>query len=56
MKNSLVIVGNETTKKHLNRIKGVDLDIHFSELDDRRQDIGNEGEKNNYYSLNEIEV
>ena len=36
-------------KKH--KISGRDLDIPGSELDDAQEDIGNEDEENNYYSL-----
>ncbi|NLZ94808.1 MAG: hypothetical protein GX921_03150 [Bacteroidales bacterium] len=36
-------------KKH--KIGGKDLDVPGSELDDAQEDIGNEDEENNYYSL-----
>ena len=38
-------------KKH--NLSGKDLDVPGSELDDAQEDIGNEDEENNYYSLSE---
>jgi len=32
-------------------VTGVDLDVPGAELDDAQEDIGNEDEENNYYSL-----
>ena len=41
--------GNE--KDFMDDFSGSDLDIPGSELDDNAEDIGNEDEENNYYSL-----
>ncbi len=38
-------------KVYDNELNGEDLDVPGSELDDRNEDIGNEDEENNYYSL-----
>lgn len=38
-------------KSFIDDISGGDLDIPGSELDDDQEDIGNEDEENNYYSM-----
>ena len=38
-------------KVYANELNGEDLDVPGSELDDSNEDIGNEDEENNYYSL-----
>jgi hypothetical protein len=51
------IHSSEDTPKNSNEIGpeedsyGGDLDVPGSELDDEQEDIGNEDEENNYYSL-----
>ncbi len=42
-------LGNE--KNFSEDLSGADLDVPGSELDDEQEDIGNEDEENNYYSL-----
>jgi hypothetical protein len=41
--------GNQTEDDDV--VSGEDLDIPGAELDDEQEDIGNEDEENNYYSL-----
>ena len=41
----------ENEKDFNEAVSGSDLDIPGSELDDEQEDIGNEDEENNYYSL-----
>ena len=38
-------------KSFIEDVSGGDLDIPGSELDDEQEDIGNEDEENNYYSM-----
>jgi len=43
---------NKNARKNFNEdISGGDLDVPGSELDDEQENIGNEDEENNYYSL-----
>lgn len=41
----------ENEKDFNEAVSGSDLDIPGAELDDEQEDIGNEDEENNYYSL-----
>ena len=43
--------GEWNEKDYDNELTGDDLDVPGSELDDADEDIGNEDEENNYYSL-----
>ncbi len=49
------IEDNESENNNLNRPmgkpSGSNLDVPGSELDDKQEDIGNEDEENNYYSI-----
>jgi len=44
-------IGARNEKDFNDDFSGSDLDIPGSELDDEQEDIGNEDEENNYYSL-----
>ena len=44
-------IGSNNEKDFKDDISGGDLDIPGSELDDQEENIGNEDEENNYYSL-----
>lgn len=44
-------VGTSNEKDFDNDMSGNDLDIPGSELDDKQENIGNEDEENNFYSL-----
>jgi hypothetical protein len=44
-------IGNFNTGRNNYDIPGGDLDIPGSELDDEQENIGNEDEENNYYSI-----
>lgn len=43
--------GAKNEKDFSDDMSGSDLDVPGSELDDEQEDIGNEDEENNYYSL-----
>lgn len=44
-------VGKNNEKDFVEDESGSDLDVPGSELDDQQENIGNEDEENNYYSL-----
>ena len=44
-------VNEKSAKNNTKNISGKDLDVPGSELDDADENIGNEDEENNYYSL-----
>ena len=52
---TIKIVPDRKTKRNekdfSDDVTGKDLDVPGSELDDQQEDIGNEDEENNYYSL-----
>ena len=49
--NEEVSAGKNNEKDFKEDISGDDLDVPGSELDDQQENVGNEDEENNYYSL-----